>query len=177
MTREAISKEFWLWQHTSGSLGARTAGANVSEHALLEDGSREQGARLRQIRWNLEWEGKTNTEGPIWFGLSWNTVAALVTESINSDPQSDNDEEAMEEIRRKVVILGMIPARSTQSGETTNFRYTAPLTFRTKKLPSWDLDEGSHLRLWFGVPTGGVNVATGTLFTFDCAIKQGWLSD
>ncbi len=175
MVREPISKEFWNWEHVAGqAFGAVTAG-NSASISLKQDNARLQGTRMSKIRWYLEWLGKTNAQGPIWFGLSWNMLDAVLAEAMNADPQSDQDVVEMEEIRRNLIVLGMVPQRSAESGEPGD--YLMPASFRTARLPSWDLIEGAQLRFWWMVPLGGVNLSTGATFSLSTAIKEGWLSD
>ncbi len=171
MPREAISPEFWNWSFSSTNMGVLTAGVAVIK-GTKHDATRLQGSRLRNVRWAQEWTGKTTAEGPVQFGLAWNLSAVEVAECMNADPQSDMEEE-MEKIRRNLVILGQIPAISTASIQSRG----SGESYRTSKLPSWDLIEGTVLNLWWMVPQGGTDLTTGMNTKFEMGIKEGWLSD
>ncbi len=176
MARLAKSEEFWLWDHVLTSMGAISAGVSILG-ATKVDAAREQGWRGSKIRYDVVWGGKTINEGPIVYGLAWALSAAEVSECQDADPQGDVEVQ-MEVVRRNLLPLGIIPKRSTQSGELAGtFRYPVGSSFRTKKLPSWDIREQSALTWFFHVPVTGVALTTGTIIEHTFGLKGGWLND
>ncbi len=171
MARKAMSEEFWTWQFISTTLGAIAAGA-AETIAIDQDATRFQGSRMSRIRWNFEWGNKGSDDGPLIIGLAWNLNAAAIAEAMNADPQAD-DGEVMEHVRRKVFPLAIIGQISTASGRATD-EITAR-TFRSAKLPSWDLLEGTALVLFVFNVTGGSALAANMILNSTIGIKQGWL--
>ncbi len=154
------------------TIGALAADAALTG-AIKIDASREQGCRVSQARWHSEWLGKTAGQGPIMWGLAWDLDATQVAECMRADPQLDIEDD-MEEILRNLVVLGIIPRASTVSPLAVTDH--AP-SYRTKKLPSWDIPEGSKLVTWHYIPVTGTTLTSGTVHHLTLGIKQGWLSD
>lgn len=172
MARKPISEEFWTWQLNSQALGAIAAGSALVGN-ILQDASREHGCRLSKLRWMSEWTGKTAGEGPIWWGFSWGLTQAEVIDCMTADPQFDIEAD-MVPARRNLVVIGYIPRASTVS--PLSITDTVP-SFRTKRLPSWDVPQGTAVNHFQFVPSNGVSLTSGTVHHMTLGIKQGWLND
>ncbi len=176
MAREPISNEFWEWEHILTTIGALTAGTAIVDD-LKQASTREQGWRGSKMRHNLVWGGKTINEGPLLWGLCWNLTAAEVSAALDGAPTIDIEED-MVNILRNIQVVGIIPKRSTQSGELAGtIRYNDGQSFKTAKIISWDLPEGTTLRIWYAVPLNGVALTTGMIAEATLGMRGGWLSD
>ncbi len=176
MARKPISKEFWIWQLNSLNVGALAAGSSVTTSTML-DGSRLQGARVKKIRYSMEWRGKTIDDGPAIWGLSWGLTQAQIAATMDTDPQSSNEVD-MEQAERNIYPIGVIPRKSTQTGEDADAGfYMASKPLRTANVPSYDLVEGITLSLFVHNPVGAVAFTTGTVVSWLIGYLMGWLSD
>ncbi len=176
MAREPISEPFWTWEHTIVDLATIAAGA-AKAFPLKVDAAREQGWRGIKMRWFMEFTGKVINLGPIVWGLSYGLTNVQIASSQDSDPQIDVEVD-MEQVRRNLVPLGIIPKRATQSGELAGTtRYLTEQPFRQKKMISWDVPEGSDILTFYHVPSGGVSITGNTLVELTVGLYGGWLSD
>ncbi len=108
------------------------------------DGARQQGVLIRKIRYALTWQGKT-TGGPVYYGVAaGGLTAAEIEEALESDPQGEFDEPAMERSNRRVVPLGLISLDHTAVlGPDPMF-----MSMRTLKWPWPRIPENVGLSFW-----------------------------
>ncbi len=172
MAREPVSKMEWLWELTSLALSTLAADTAIKV-VMNADGSRLQGQRFEKIRYDLTWNGKTANEGGLRCGLSWDLTVAQIKASMEADPQYAGDPDEPSGASDRMIVLGAIPFLSTASSPAIPEKGLS--SYRTMKLPSWDLIEGTAMSFW--VYNFGITLTTGTVVTFDHALKTGFLSD
>ena len=147
-----------------------TFAANTSlKTSFKVDASRENGSRIKKIRYAVTYRGKTSGEGPLMFGIcDSNLTVAELDECLDSDPQGPQAVPEQEESMRKVVILGVIPQNATQSPADIQ-------PMRSAKW-FWDVDEGSGLQFWVRNNDGSA-LTTGASVDITALILGEWLSD
>lgn len=101
---------------TAGALAAGTAQSVGSKI----DTSREQGVFVAKIEGEYEFVGKTDTEGPLYLGMSVGLSGAEIEAIIENDPQQVFDPTTK---GGYIKIIGVIPKNGTESpdGETKRF--------------------------------------------------------
>ncbi len=149
---------------TVGALATIT----VAGSATNIDAARLQGVRIKKIRGNVSWFGKTTLEGPVMYGLaSIDLSNSEIAEALNADPQSENDQPASDRGNRKVVPMGIIPRATEVDGR--NMRSFMNITWPWKVIPV-----GSGLKIWvFNLDTS--TLTTGMEVKFNLAIVQEWI--
>ncbi len=137
--------------------------------ALTPDASREQGARIKQLKLAISYKGKTAGEGPLIVGLcDSNLSVAEIAEAILADPQHVADVPATEQGNRRVFPIWIIPAGLTADDriqKTEEVHY-----------PWKDMEESQGLKFWVFNADGNA-LTTGTEVTVDGSIVGEWLHD
>ncbi len=147
-----------------GTLGSLTAVLTASTKI---DSSRLMGAIPREISFDYSFDGKTNDEGPVVYGLSVGLSISEIKEFFAADPQSRAHSAALEESQRKVFVMGILGRLSTGSGDD--------IPWKTVKWPGWHVVEGETLS-FFHFNFGGNALTTGTNTNF-CSQIRGDLLD
>ncbi len=136
------------------------------------DASREMGFRVLRTEYWLEYEGKTDNEGPIIFGLSVDMTVSQIANAISADPQGRDPEASEANLRAKFPIfpLKMLSEQSTESPGGGN----AIISMDVAKV-GWSLPEGSHLD-FFAFNLGSA-LTTGTVIRVFAKHFGVWLDD
>ncbi len=151
---------------TLASKSAKQTNTNI-------DGTREQGIKLRRIKANMTYTGKTAGEGPISVGLTAGLTAAEVAEAIVADPQRFEDPGSSEKANRRVFPVWFIGDGSTQTD--TNPEQNTQLLVDIHA-PTWEIPEEQALN-WYafnhdsGALTNGIGIDIINVIVYD------WLED
>ncbi len=141
----------------------------VLKTSLKIDTGRENGVRLKKMLMAMTFEGKTAGEGPLLYGLCLSDLSPTeIQEALNADPQKPDDVPASEQVMRKLMVIGVIPAAMTAS--------TDPEVYREVRFPWKEIEEGSGLSWWVQNRDGG-SLTTGTNVRFSSFAMGEWLDD
>lgn len=151
------------------ALSTLAAGTSIKT-SLKIDASREQGCRIKDIRYGLTFTAKPSL-GPILVGLcDSNLTVAELDECLDSDPQSDLSVPGQADSMRKVVPLALIP--KVASGDDGNM-----LFYEQRRAKwYWDVLEGSGIQL-FARNMDDTALTGATLIDFSAVITGTWLLD
>ncbi len=148
---------------TIGALGAETA----IVAATKIDTSRLMGCRPEKINHAIEFRGKTTLEGPLVYGLCEGLSAAEIAEWWTSDPQHDDDPEAVEQSMRHAFLLGYFSFGGTASETGDRF-------MRRARWPGWDVIEGEFVT-FFVLNIGLAALTAGTLVDGFLEMLGDWI--
>ncbi len=156
-----------------------TLGALATKAAILVntpiDALREQGCRLKKVKAWMEYNGHTNTEGPIIVGLAAGLSNAEIAEALSADPQHWKDISASEEANRRVYPVWVISSNGQLSGSSTAVQFE-PGRLRNIGVPSWLIIEGEALS-WFAFNSFTSDLSTGTIVDIVTTYVTTWESD
>ncbi len=128
-------------QSVSVLLSTLAADAVISA-AINIDAGRERGVFLKKFKVAMDWDVKTDGEGPLRWGIASTSLTnAEIAECLIADPQNDNDVPASEQARRKVMTVGVIPRNGAGSSQDR-------LKLQTVNWPWKKLDEGEGIKFW-----------------------------
>ncbi len=162
------SKSYKSYDDASMNLSTLAAGTSIKV-SLKADSAREQGVRIKKIRYIVNMIGKQNDEGPLRYGLcSSDLTIAQLDECLDSDPQHAGEVPGTEEANRQVVLLGAF-------GRNTTSTQNDPSTLRSAKW-FWDVIEGTGLQFWVR-NDHTIALTTGCAFDFHSFMSGDWLDD
>ncbi len=144
---------------------------NVVGDVTKIDGARENGVRIKQIKYAARWQQFTTNEGGVQIGLSVGNgiTDAEVKEALTADPQSSDDIPDGEQSLRKVFPLFMVPDAVAVGGDDM-------MQFRAiDRWPFKDIEEGEALKT-YAFNTSGSTLTSG-LIKLDMVITGEWLRD
>ncbi len=135
------------------------------------DSSRLNGIRIIDMWLNVTWHAKTDTEGPITYGIGRDLESVtLLKGALEADPQGFADKDENEKLTRNVMVLGVIPTAGVAQ------QPSAFTGMRRIKFPWKEINEGSDLQVW--AFNRDVNtLTTGTIIDFEFVINGEWLRD
>lgn len=153
-----------------------TVGALASQTAVLGsskiDASRENGFRIMKTEYEIDYRGKTASEGPVEIGFAYNQSATLIGETLADDPQSRVEDENAGETKRPVYPLEMVPYNVTNKHGTNP---TVPTALRSMTA-RWSIPEGNKFDA-YAYNWGGGALTTGMTITIRCKHYGVWLRD
>ncbi len=146
------------------------ATAAVIEDSAKTDTSRANGVRVKKMKVAISYKGKTAGEGPLLVGVAkGNMSAAELAEALNSDPQGPDNTVPMEQAKRTVMPLALIPAAAVASPADTRW-------IRSVRFPWKEVPEGTDITMWVqNLDTG--SLTTGTVVECHMTLLQEWLDD
>ncbi len=163
-----MGKQIISYLNKEVALSTLASGASIIVNTKI-DSSREQGVTLKKMDMPMpSWAGKTAGEGPLIYGVSWDLTAALIAEAINADPQDEDDTVEVEESKRKLVVLGTIPA-----GGVADIN---PSRYRRVPIPWKEVPEGTTLK-FFVHNADSSALTTGTVVKFNALVVANWRDD
>ncbi len=134
------------------------------------DGTREQGFRIKKMKYAVSFEGKTAGEGPVTFGVAHTLNAAEVAEALIADPQHNEDIPATERGNRKVYPLEFFPSNGVDRTQSHG-----PMVFRNIRFPWKEVSEGQNIFWW--VFAQGSALSTGMVVEVAAVYFGEWLRD
>lgn len=149
------------------TLGAATAILNGTRI----DGTRLQGAKIKDIFGSFTWEGKTVGDGPVYYGFSNGMSTDEIAAAFASDPQSQDDPSGDAAMQRLIVIGEMPINLAAQIQEAASDDWHK-LVWPT----SWEIREGETFDV-FAFNREGSALASGTILHFDGMINTEWRQD
>ncbi len=156
-------------QHGITVVAAGTLAGNDTITASMQiDASRNQGVRIKQLKAAFQYNGKTDDEGPIMYGLSLDLSAAEVEEALEADPQGTGDTPAIEQANRKVFPIGVFDQK--------NLVRSGPIMLEEVHLPWKEIEEGTGIQLWIHNYDASA-LTTGGGLTMMWTAVQEWLRD
>ncbi len=130
--------------HEDVELGVGTLAANTAilQSSSAIDSGNENGFRISKFKYAARYNGKTDGEGPVWFGVSVGLTAAEVTEAILAKPTHRMDEPATERANRRVFPLEWWPIDGDESSRIGS------QTMRSVRFPWKEIPENVNLDFW-----------------------------
>ncbi len=152
-----------------------TVGALASKAAIIAggkiDSARLNGFRVLKTQYWIDWEGKTDADGPIMIGLSEGLTAAEVASCINADPQSSSELVNNANTKRPVWPLEMLSKQAIEAGASNGQG-----AFKGDAKIQWSVREGRTLS-WWAFNMEAVALAAGTLVNIFAKHFGVWLND
>ncbi len=163
--------QLWMSMDMRGVQNARlslsTLGALTAIFSATKiDAARLEGCKPEKLKWNMDWLGKTTSEGPIYYGVCGGMTIADVAAFFASDPQHVKDDVPMAQSLESILILGVMPFTRTalDVAEATKWR--------TTQWPGWHVIEGEDINVFaFNADSGALS--TGTVIDW----QMQWLGD
>ncbi len=135
------------------------------------DNTREQGFRIKKMRVNMQYVGKTDGEGPLIIGFcDADLTAGEVSEYFASDPQSEFGTPAMETVKRHVYPVWVIQKDGTETVAASGKIHYTSIRYPWKEIP-----EGAALQVFAHAPND--TMTTGMSVFLLGVIVQEWLDD
>ena len=153
---------------TLSTLGALTA---ITGSGKI-DASRLQGARLKKMRANISFVGKTTGEGPLLVGYTIEATTSETSAALAADPQFNADPTGIQN-KFKVVPLWVIPKNGTAS---ENIVSTDQMRLHDMDIPYRDIIEGSQLN-WFVFNQDSGALTGGTIVDISVVTVAEWMRD
>ncbi len=138
------------------------------------DAAREQGFRIKKMRANMAFVGKTDGEGPIAVGFcSPGLAMGDVSEWFASDPQSDFDmtSDSSQTVNNHVYPVWVIPKDGTESPVTPSVQ----MMYNTIRYPWKEHPEGASLQIF--AHAINATITTGIVLQVNGVIVMEWLDD
>ncbi len=130
--------------HEDVELGVGTLAANTAKKASSTaiKSSNENGFKISKMKYAAHWDGRTDGEGPVLFGISIGLTDAEITEAILAKPTHRMDEPDTERANRRVFPLEWWPIDGVES-RAQNMN---PL--RSVRIPWKEIPENVNLDWW-----------------------------
>ncbi len=134
------------------------------------DNLREQGVRIKKIKYAMSFVGKTDDEGLLVVGIaSGNLTSGEISETFSIDAQSRFDVPGAERMKRHVFPLMIIHKDGTEM-PVQGFN-----GYKTFRFPWPEVSEGDALQIF--AHTSSDNFTTGCTILVSSIIMGEWLDD